>query len=231
MAPYYVASQPHSDTHNATSEHNGKAHADTSHKKQRPPILSYSRFEPGLRQVCAGLEQDGRREKLFSLAMKQRKEERACASCRALWVSLSNVCKGEEKRERPAKKKKAQKASEAELSEGGNEAGAAEEGPPGPTPTPSPVPPRPKRFPLPTLLDALSRVAVAIHDFDEGGSSAQGAVRNTCSTLLDLQDLTPGEEEYFEIFCEFFEAPWKSDAPESTPTPPPSESELGELFE
>lgn len=207
------------------------AHAAEPSTKRKGPILSFSKFEASLRSICNGLASEGRSARIFDVAMIKRKEEKACVACRALWVSLSSTCKPPkvENTSKKKSKKKTKKDGEA-LSEEGASAEEGNEAPSEDHPTPIPIPTQiPKRrYPSPAILDAVSRVAVAMFEYDEGGESAKTAVNSVAETILAVNNLSVAEREYYEIFFEFFRAPWEGIP--ITPTPK-VEEDMSSFFE
>jgi hypothetical protein len=201
----------------------GEAHSEQPTPKRKRPILSFSKFEGALRSICDALALEGRSLRIFEVATVKRKEEKACVSCRALWVSLSSTCKPP-KIEKIIKKKNKKKRPEGDGEEGTGE--VAEEEQPTPTPAPTQIPKR--RYPNPALLDAVSRVAVAMFEYDEGGESAKTAVNSFAETVLGMESLSVAEREYYEIFFEFFKAPWQGIP--VTPTPK-VEEDMSSFFE
>lgn len=196
-------------------------HSDSPAPKRKGPILSFSKFEGALRGICSGLEQEGRSARIFEVATVRRKEEKACVSCRALWVSLSSTCKPPKVEKSSQKKISKKKTSH----EGDEEQETAEEQPI-PTPVPTPIPKR--RYPNPAVLDAVSRLAVAMYEYDEGGESAKAAVFSIAEGILAIQNLSVAEREYYEILFEYFKAPWQGIP--GTPTPK-VEEDMSSFFE
>lgn len=188
-------------------------------QKKVKPIQSFTRFEGSLRKVCEELALEGRRDKVFELAVVRKKEERTCLPCRALWSSIASAC-------RPPKVvapkvKKAPKKVEAEEEGGESEVEV--------TPTPAPTPVPLKRYPNPSLLDQVSRLAVSIYEYDEGGESAKLALDTFVTTLLQLPGLSAAERDYYDIFTTYLTAPWQG-LP-VTPTPKAEEEDMSAFFE
>jgi hypothetical protein len=65
-------------------------------------------------------------------------------------------------------------------------------------------------------------------EYDEGGESAKAAVFSIAETLLAAENLSVAEREYYEIFFEFFRAPWQGIP--MTPTPK-VEEDMSSFFE
>jgi hypothetical protein len=199
------------------------AHGEETAPKRKGPIRSFSKFEGALREICSGLEMEGRSIRIFEIATIKRKEEKACVSCRALWMSLSSACvppKAEKSKQSKKSKKKVENEDKGRSEED------IQEQQPTPTPLPTVIPKR--RYPNPALLDAVSRVAVAMFEYDEGGESAKAAVFSIAETLLAAENLSVAEREYYEIFFEFFRAPWQGIP--MTPTPK-VEEDMSSFFE
>jgi hypothetical protein len=185
-------------------------------KPEKNELLSFSKYENRLKQICTEMESDGRRERLAEVAAKEAKAIDSCPSCRALWRSIDRSCRKPVKIERPVRKKSAPKE--------GEEAALAEETP---TPTPTPVPHR-ERYPSPAVLDLVSRLSDSLFEADQAGG-VRKAVDYVKNVLLATNDLNPGEKDYFEIFTAYLLAAWQGRAA-AHPTPAHSPGELDELF-
>lgn len=190
--------------------------------KKIKQIQSFTRFEGAMRKVCEDLASEGRRDKIFELAVIRKKEEKICLPCRALWASLASACRPP-KATQPKPVKKNKKVDEE--AEGAGEEGGEVEATPTPSPTAIPL----RRYPSPALLDQVSRLAVAIYEFDEEGESAKLALDTFSTTLLQLPALTVAERDYYEIFTTFLLAPWQG-LP-VTPTPKAEEEDMSIFFE
>jgi hypothetical protein len=205
---------PHGAADPAEEGHAGDDASSHSTKvPKKRAIQSFGRFESNLKQMCAGLDLDGRRERLFNIAIVQKKEERACPLCRSLWGTVAGACKPAPKKEPPKKKKKDEEEVEAE-------------------PTPTPKPQVKQRYPAPVLLDLISRMADGMYEAESDDKAVRRALDSIVTAVMSASDLSIAEREYFETLFAFLTAPWEGREDlthqRATPTPDPS---VDEMFE
>ena len=210
----HASEAPHGAADTADEDHSaGDAPSQSTKAPKKRAIQSFGRFESNLKQMCAGLDLDGRRERLFNIATVQKKEERACPLCRSLWGTVAGACKPVLKKEPPKKKKKDEEEVEAE-------------------PTPTPKPQIKQRYPAPVLLDLVSRMADGMYDAESDDQAVRRAVDSVVTAVMSASDLSIAERDYFETLFAFLTAPWEGREDlthqRATPTPDPS---VDEMFE
>lgn len=185
--------------------------------KKAAKAANFTRYAPGLRVVCAHLDEDGRREAMFKMLEPLHKEVPDCAGCNSLLRSFASACKAaraklpKKKVERPkVKVDEAAEESAAEVSadhEQHEDGEAGEEA----APTPTPVPARRlQREPSTKLLDAFSTMLIQMAEDERRSTDAARAMQLLVDAMKYPHDKTPGEKEYFEILSAYVYAPFAS---------------------
>lgn len=188
-------------------------------------VYSYARFAVSFKVLCAALEADGRQVKVYQVSKTALGQEYGCSSCRALYRQLVNACQPPVPKIAGSKKKVTPVATvnvspdEASEDEGGaseevNEDGAsATEMAPESSPTPGPnlgeAAIQPARYPRTDLVDAASRISVALYDIEPGNGSTFRALQNFEERLLASSQLTPGEKDYFGVMFSYLFSAWE----------------------
>lgn len=186
------------------------------------PVYSFARFNGLFKAICAGLEAEGRRARVFEVAKIGLAEESDCSSCRALYRQLLQSC-GAPVSPRSSKKPFNKGAQQ----DDGRGAGEAVSELPESTPTPA----TPARYPRTDLLDAVSRLSAELYELEPGAGSTFKAVKNFEERLLKVKDLTPGERDYFGVLTTYLLASW--DGRPDSPLGPRklSREDIADLFQ
>lgn len=227
-----------------------EATATPKRQEAAGPIYSFARMEPAFKGLCTGLEADGRRERLVSIAEAGVAREKVCITCRSFWKMIVSACGKLGPRPTPTPKpprKKKGKAGEVPVEEGppeqgesveGNDdasaAASAEDVPATPTVAGTTVAGpsrRPARYPSTEVLDEASRVSVATYAEDSGDGQVAEMFRYLAKSVREAPDLSSAEREYYDTFFTYLLAAWAGRV-DSTKLPPPTPSrELESLFE
>ncbi len=169
-------------------------------EKKRVKFPGWGPYTRSIRDLCQGLQTDGRNMALKNLIDPKISHDASCPACYPLYKLISHSCKEKREKKRKQPKKK-----------GGSEDGeetAAVEGTPTPLPTPAP----PVRQREPNIL-----VQVSLRDFlsqllDDKKRVEEGkvAVKKIDKLLGDAEkNFSAGERDYFsalrEVFGEFLE--------------------------
>jgi hypothetical protein len=102
---------------------------------------------------------------------------------------------------------------------------------PTPTATPTPEPAKPARYPSTELVDLLSRLSAEMYEFEPGNGSTFVALKAVVDRLLQVNELTPGERDYFSVFGGFLLAAWEGRPESPLEVAPVSPTEVAELFQ
>ncbi len=177
--------------------------ADEEEEEKPNTVFSFGRFEKGIRSLCAELEVDQRRMRIFTLAQARAKDPTECPSCRAFWRSLNGSCRQVKKEPKNASTQKKKKKVKSEAPEEGAEADAA----PTPEATPTPIPAA--RMPSTVVLDDASLLSNAFYDADPKRGGVFQAVSNFEKVLLSQKDLTRAEKDYYGILTTYLLSAWQ----------------------
>jgi hypothetical protein len=203
-----------------------------------PPIFSFARLEPDFRALCKGLEQDGRRERIVSIAEAGVAREKVCITCRSFWKMIVSSCANLGPRPtptpKPPKKKKgmnteepietATPAAEPSDSTSSTESSIV-------TPTAIAAAVRETRYPSTETLDEASRVSSSIYALDSGEGQVAEMLRYFAKTVRESSGHSDKGREYYDIFFTYLLAAWAGRVDSTKiPTPTPS-AELESFFE
>ena len=214
------------------------------------PIYSFARMEPAFKGLCTGLEADGRRERLVSIAEAGVAREKVCITCRSFWKMIVSACGKLGPRPtptpKPPRKKKGkegevsvegaspEKGEVVERTDDADAAASAEDVPASPTvavTTAAGPSRRPARYPSTEVLDEASRVSVGTYAEDSGDGQVAEMFRYLAKSVREAPDLSTSEREYYDTFFTYLLAAWAGRV-DSTKLPPPTPSrELESLFE
>ena len=214
------------------------------------PIYSFARMEPAFKGLCTGLEADGRRERLVSIAEAGVAREKVCITCRSFWKMIVSACGKLGPRPTPTPKpirKKKGNEGEAPVEGASQEQGEIVEtdgddrvapggGEAVATPTVALTPsgsvrPHKARYPSTGVLDEASRVSVATYAEDSGEGQVAEMFRYLAKSVREAPDLSTAEREYYDTLFTYLLAAWAGRT-DSTKLPPPTPSrELESLFE
>lgn len=202
------------------------------------PIFSFARLESDFRPICKGLEEDGRRERIVSIAEAGVAREKVCITCRSFWKMVVSACGKLGPRPTPTPKTaKTRRTKDAQ--------GQVHEVEATPTPeavevvaTPTVVGAptgksgRPEmRYPSTEVLDEASRVSVSVYEIDNGDGQTAEMFRYFAKTVRESGDLSAAEREYYDTFLTYLLAAWAGRV-DSTKLPPPTPApELDGFFE
>jgi hypothetical protein len=204
------------EPHKKTEEDTVVEHSpDDEFEEDKPAtVFSFGRFEKGFKSLCAELEDDQRRMKVFLLAQARAKDPNECPSCRALWRSISGTCRQVKKdpAKAPTKAKKKKKPESEEHAESHAD-GGGEAATPAPAPTAIPA----ARMPSTSALDDASLLSNAFYEADPKRGGIYQAVLNFKTILLAQPGLTPAEKDYYGILTTYLLCAWEGR--ESGPAP------------
>lgn len=193
------------------------------------PIYSFARMEPAFKGLCTGLEADGRRERLVSIAEAGVAREKVCITCRSFWKMIVSACGklGPRPTPKPIRKKKG-KAGEIPVEEAPLEQATT---PTAAVASGAGVRRTSARYPSTEVLDEASRVSVSTYAEDSGGGQDAEMFRYLARTVREAPDLSNAERGYYDTFFTYLLAAWAGRV-DSTKLPPPTPSqELESLFE
>jgi len=218
-------------------------------QKGPPPVFSFARMEPRFRTLCLGLEEDGRRERIVSIATAGVAREKVCVTCRSFWKMVVQACGKLGPRPtptpKPARKKREKGAQDtppvieasADAQSSSSESSDTSE-PSEAVATPTAVSPlngtsgrSQLRYPSTEVLDQASRVSVATYESDNGAGQDAEMFRYFAKTIRENSDLSPPEREYYDVFLTYLLAAWAGRV-DATKLPPPTPAhELNSFFE
>jgi hypothetical protein len=186
------------------------------------PVYSFARFNGLFKSICAGLEAERRRARVFEVAKIGLAEEGDCSSCRALYRQLLQSCGPP-----VSPRSRTKPLNQGSLQDDGRGAGEAVSELREPTPTPT----TPARYPRTELLDAVSRLSAELYELEPGAGSTFKAVKNFEERLLKVKDLAPGERDYFGVLTTYLLASWDG-RPDSPHGPRKlSREDIADLFQ
>lgn len=207
-------------------------------------IFSFARLERDFKALCKGLEEDGRRERIVSIAQAGVAREKVCITCRSFWKMVVNSCAKLGPRPTPTPKppkKKKGKAGEdpVEVSTPQSEKGpssASETSGESPEALATPTPPagrakREIRYPSTEVLDEASRVSSSMYALDSGEGQEEEMFRYFAKTVRETPDLSPTEREYYDLFFTYLLAAWAGRIDVSSLPPPTPGVEVDSFFE
>jgi hypothetical protein len=210
-----------------------------------PPIFSFARLEPQFGALCKGLEQDGRRERIVSIAEAGVAREKVCITCRSFWKMVASSCAKLGPRPtptpKPPKKKRGQPTDEqveaatpveeqAEVSSAAESSGESQEAIATPTASPAAAT-RETRYPSTEVLDDASRMSSSFYALDSGEGQVSEMVRYFAKTVRGTSELSAKEREYYDILLTYLLAAWDGRV-DSTKLPPPTVGpEVDSFFE
>ena len=222
--------------YNPTKTESAPSDGSEEEEEEKPStVFSFGRFEKGIRSLCAELDVDQRRIRIFTLAQARAKDPTECPSCRALWRSVAGNCRQVKKESQkgstePKKKKNSKVRSE-----------NAKEGEAGPTATPEATPTAipAARMPSTVALNDASLLSTAFYEADPKKGGVFQAVVNFQKVLLSLPNLTIAEKDYYGILMTYILSAWEGrqegssgpgaeSGPQHTAT---KQRELQQLFE
>jgi hypothetical protein len=170
-------------------------------KPQGSVVLSFARFEPQMRSLCAEMEADLRRARLLALAQARVKNTQDCPSCRALWRSVVSACRQGSSDKKKSSQKVSNKKKPLDPANDGESST--------PTLEPTPTPAVPARYPSTAAVDAASRLSNKMYEQDPLGGGVYEALGYLSKTLTGLSDLTPAEKDYFGILTTYLVSAWQ----------------------
>ena len=170
--------------------------------------MNYSKYDQELRELCAGLVEDGQREGVHAVAEANAPFAAECPACRPFFRQLALTCR-----------EKKSVLTSAVL----RRAGEAEP----PTPTPTPVPPAPQRNPSLRVIDMSARIFNAMAADEKNVAETWKAVQRLLVGLRDPANKTPVQAHYLDILATYIEASFEEwlNTPKPTPaggTPAPA---------
>jgi len=204
------------------------------------PVFSFARMEPDFRELCRGLELDGRRERIVSLARERVGQEKVCITCRSFWKMVVSACGNLGPRPTPTPKvKKRAGPPIVETPATPDESrvtptGARQEGaaaPPSAETQKTPARIRGTKYPSTEVLDQASRMSIAIYQLDGSEGQTAKMFHYFAKSVRERPGLSAEEREYYDIFLAYLLAAW-SGRVDSTKLPPPTPApELDGFFE
>jgi hypothetical protein len=216
----------------------------TAQHEGPPPIFSFARLERDFSALCKGLEEDGRRARIVSIAEAGVAREKVCITCRSFWKMIVSSCGKLGPRPtptpKPPKKKKgvpteepvetatpvAESLDVSSAVESSRESSQAIA-----TPTVSAAATRQNRYPSTEVLDEASRVSSSIYALDSGDGQVAEMVRYFAKTVRETSGLSDQEREYYDTFLTYLLAAWDGRV-DSTKLPPPTVGpEVDSFFE
>jgi hypothetical protein len=207
-------------------------------------IFSFARLERDFKALCKGLEEDGRRERIVSIAQAGVAREKVCITCRSFWKMVVNSCAKLGPRPtptpKPPKKKKgkagedpvevATPQSEIGPSSASETSGESQEALATPTP-PAARTKREIRYPSTEVLDEASRVSSSMYALDGGEGQEEEMFRYFAKTVREAPDLSPTELEYYDLFFTYLLAAWAGRVDASKMPPPTPAVDVNSFFE
>jgi hypothetical protein len=178
-------------------------HTESDAPKKKPvKAVSFSKYGPFFRLICANLRDDGRRDTFFYIIEPLDYDFEDHPGGRAFLRSFLSACRAKKEK---AGAQKTPAPAEVEATEG-EDAEHSDEAPPTPAPTPKPKPL--PREPSTKLINAISTGFNAIAEDDKRAADAAHAADVISKALEDPEDKTPGERDYFGIMAVYFRAPF-----------------------
>jgi hypothetical protein len=212
----------------------------TPNREGPGPIFSFARIETDFRELCRGLELDGRRERIATLAREHVGQEKACITCRSFWKMIVSACANLGPRPTPTPKVKRRPGTQiAEKTATSEESKVtpATEGQEGTATSPTaemqktPARIRGTKHPSAEVLDQASRLSIAIYQVDGSEGQTAKMFHYFAKSARECPDLSVEEREYYDIVLTYLLAAW-SGRVDSTKLPPPSPApELDGFFE
>jgi len=208
--------------------------------KKAQPLYSLARYNLLFQEMCRLLEADRRRDRVYRVCKAAVEEEQGCSSCRALLRQIAQSCSPKAQLKKAPAPKPAPSPTPAEAPAGAD--GSPESSDSG-TESPSelqavqatstnlPKEPQPRRYPRTDLVDIVSRLSDGLQEFGPGPGPVFDALKSLESHLMGLEDLTPGERDYYGVLLTYLFSAWEGrpDSPLSAGTPSPAE--IAELFQ
>lgn len=135
-------------------------------------------YQKKFKDFCTALEQDGRKELLYSVVKEHSSSSNPCDSCRTLFKLIERSCKPPRQNSRRKKKE--------------------EVVPPGP--------PR-QRVPAPAVVDLGGSLFQEIFEEEEDRPRTVAALKSFASILENGKDLSPAAREYAEMLALLVKSP------------------------
>jgi hypothetical protein len=199
-------------------------------------------MEPNFRALCKGLEADGRRERVVSIAEAGVAREKVCITCRSFWKMIVGACGKLGPRPTPTPKaKKTKKPKEGEESAphegvassdgGGGDVSEAAIATPTGAPSNGNEASRPERYPSTALLDEASRVSIETYEVDDGTGTDSEMFRYFEKTVRETPGLSSMEREYYDLFFTYLLAAWAGRVDSTKQPPSTPAAALGTFFD
>jgi hypothetical protein len=200
------------------------------------PVYSFARWGLVFKDLCIGLENDGRQSRVYEVTKKAMTEEFGCSSCRALYRQFNLSCAPKVPPRLVKKKPTAvappptpvaeaagqgsgaeeSGADDASAGANGTEEASDDEQAVSATPSvqeaaePSPTPPlQAARYPRTEVIDAASRISMGLYEMEPGMGSTFKALQNFETRLLALPNLTVAERDYYGTLLSYLQAAWE----------------------
>jgi hypothetical protein len=148
-------------------------------KKERP--ISYTKYKKLFKEICAGIDNDGRRELLFEILSAHDDRVPGCEACKPLMRTFMSAC-------RTSSKKKPKKLKDGEA--------------------PPEKQDGKQREPNIYVSDALSRAFITIAGDEENVHKTLPALDYLLAFLRTSDGKSAAAAEYFSIFADYLEAPF-----------------------